>query len=175
MAKQTTKQPEAAAPIWGHYRPHPRVVHPDGSRIDPTTGEVIRLPSRTKQEFVKQCDINNIIKEFSITGQWNHVSAKAAQGAFLDLPDAYDFQSSMNTVIHAQQAFMSLPAAVRDRFHNEPGEFLAFVSDPANADELVKLGIRNPLPRPQAAPTAAAASTTPPGGSESTPPAATKE
>lgn len=175
MAKHTTKQPEAAAPIWGHYRPHPRVVHPDGSRIDPTTGEVIRLPSRTKQEFVKQCDINNIIKEFTLTGQVNHISAKAAQGAYLDLPDAYDFQSSMNTVIHAQEAFMSLPAAVRDRFHNEPGEFLAFVSDPANGDELVKLGLRNPPPRPAAAPNPPAETPAAPGGSGSTPASPSKE
>lgn len=172
MAK--TPIPEKPAPIWGFYRPHPRVAF-DGSLTNPITGEIYYPPARTKQEFVKQCDINNIIKEFSITGQWSHVSAKAAQGAFVDLPEAYDFQSSMNTVIHAQEAFMALPAKVRDRFHNEPGEFLAFVSDPANADELVKLGIRNPPPRPPAAPPAAAAPTTPPGGSESTPPAATKE
>lgn len=168
MAKGKIETP-SPAPIWGFYRPHRRVSF-DGSITNPATGEITYPPARTKQEFVKQCDINNIIKEFTLTGQVNHISAKAMQGAFLDLPDSIDFQQSMNTVIEANKAFMALPALMRDRFHNEPSEFLAFVSDPKNADELVKLGIRTPPPRlaaeaPQGAPTSAPATPATSGGS----------
>lgn len=136
---------------WGFYTPHQPVTE-DGRMVNPHTGEVTYPPSMTKQDFVSQCDINNIIKEFSVTGQISHISAKAAQGAFIDLPADLDYQNSLNTIIRAEEAFMALPAKVRDRFGGDPAAFLAFTADPENADELVKLGIRNPPPRGEPAP-----------------------
>lgn len=158
-----TKTPAAKpAPLIGWYHPHKR-VQVDGLLLDPVTGEYYKPVARTKQEFRDQCDINNIIKSFTLTGQISHISAKAAQGVFMDLPDDVDFQNAMNVVAKAGEAFDALPAKIRDRFHNNPAEFLAFVEDPANADELVKLGIRQAPPRPA----------TGPGGAGGTPPAPT--
>lgn len=151
----------------GFYQPHHRVQFLN-ELVHPITGEISRPPSRTKQDFLDQCDINNIIKAFKLTGQVSHISAKAAQGAFLDLPDQMDFQESIATVERAQAAFLALPAAIRDRFGSRPADFLAFVSNPANADELVKLGIRNPPPRPPAPAPAPS-----PGGDGGTPPSPT--
>lgn len=131
------------------YRPHPRVTF-DNDLIDPKTGEVIYPPSMTKQEFKAECDINNIIKQFSATGMVRHVSARAAEGRYEDLPDPQDFQESLAIIQQATEAFMTLPAKIRDRFHQEPAEFLAFVSDPSNIDEMRTLGIANPLaPAPE--------------------------
>lgn len=156
--------------IYGHYLPHKRITY-DNEVIDPKTGELVKLPSMTKQEFVKQCDINNIIKEFSLTGQINHINAQAAQGRFLDLPDDLDFQSSLHTVKAAQDAFQALPAAIRNRFHGDPAEFMAFCGNPSNAAELIELGIRERPPRkdPAKAPTPEPASTPAPGGSQIAP------
>jgi len=39
---------------------------------------------------------------------------------------------------------MTLPAKVRDRFGQDPAEFLAFLSNPENADEARRLGILKP-------------------------------
>lgn len=162
----------------GWYTPHAPVTE-DGTLVHPVTGEVYKPAVRVKQEFRDECDINNIIKAFTLTGQITHISAKAKSGVFMDLPDDIDFQTSMNVVTKAGEAFDALPAKIRDRFHNSPAEFLEFVADPSNADELVKLGIREPPPRkpaepatgtggaggPPPAPPAAAASAEPPGGS----------
>lgn len=132
-----------------HFRPHKRVQY-TGEVVDLKTGELVKLPSMTKQEFKKECDINNIIKHFSVTGMFNHVNSRANQGAYQDLPDSVDFQESLNTIKAAETAFMSLPAKVRDRFGQDPGEFLAFMSDPANLEEIQKLGLT--VPRPEAPP-----------------------
>jgi len=122
------------------YRPHPRLLE-NGEVVNLATGEVYRPPSRTKQEFQAECDINNILKHFSQTGMLRHVSARAAQGAYQDLPDSVDFQESLHAVQRATEAFMTLPSKLRARFDNEPAEFLAFVTNPANLDEMRALGL----------------------------------
>lgn len=130
-----------------HYRPHKRVQY-TGMVVDPKTGELVKLPSMTKQEFQKECDINNIIKHFSVSGMFSHVNVRAAQGSYQDLPDSVDFQESLDVIRAAETAFMSLPAKVRDRFGQDPAEFLAFLGDPANAEEAQKLGLLKPVEPP---------------------------
>lgn len=149
----SSKTPQYTHAKWGFYTPH-QAVRADGTLINFQTGELYNPPSMTKQEFKDQCDINKIIKEFTITGQITHISAKAAQGAFIDLPGELDYQTSLNVMIKAEEAFLALPAKIRDRFGNDPAEFLAFASDPKNGDELIELGIRErPLRKPPEAAT----------------------
>jgi len=93
----------------------------------------------TKQSFKRECDINHIISKYQQTGLIEHVSRY--QGQYADLTDYPDYQESMNKVIDANNAFMSLPSSLRKRFSNDPAEFLHFVSDPANANELIALGL----------------------------------
>lgn len=151
----------------GFYRPHKRVTF-DNLKVDLKTGELVEIPSLTKQEFVAECDINNIIKQYGATGQLRHISAKAAQGAYLDLPDDLDFQASLETVRQAQEAFATLPSSTRARFENDPAKFLHFLSDPANQDEAIKLGFaRDTRPPPKAPETPP---TPPNGGGGGTPP-----
>lgn len=129
------------------YIRHARVTAPIA---DPVTGEV--RPSMTQQEHLGSCDINNIIKQFSKTGQLTHISAKAGMGAYLDLPDPLDFQEAQNIMLDASNAFSSLPAKVRDRFSNNPAEFLEFMADPKNEKEARELGLlipATPLPDPR--------------------------
>lgn len=130
---------------YAHYRPHARVQE-KGELVNHVTGEVTRPPSMTKQEFKRECDINNILKQYSTTGMLQHVSARASTGAYLDLPDSVEFQDSLNLVRQAEATFMGLPAKLRDRFGNDPAEFLAFCADPANLEEMRELGLANPKP-----------------------------
>lgn len=129
------------------YRPHARVQY-TGELVNHVTGEVFTPPRRVKQSFVAECDINNILKQYSKTGQIKHISAKAAQGAYVDLPDEADFQTALNTVRQAELSFSTLPAKVRDRFGNDPAQFLSFIADPENQDEAVKLGLMTARPVP---------------------------
>lgn len=137
-----------------------------GELVNHRTGEVYIPPSRTKQSFVAECDINNIIKTFKISGQITHMSAQAQKGSYQDLPEPQDFQESMNLVIAAQKAFATLPSQVRQRFGNDPAQFLGFMSDPANQDEMIKLGLATdtrPPPIPAAEPAGETAPTGSPG------------
>lgn len=95
--------------------------------------------SLTKQSFKDECDINNIMNKWVKNGILTHVSRY--QGRYEDLSGAQDYHTSLNQVIAAQEAFETLPATIRSRFQNDPGEFLSFVSDPANLNEMKELGL----------------------------------
>lgn len=127
--------------VIGFYMPGDRRDDWTGFVLDPKTGELVKEPSMTKQSFVAECDINNIVRAFTETGQVAHVNEKAAMGAFVDLPDTVDFQQAIEIARAGETAFMALPAQMRARFGNDPAQFLDFVADPANQDELIKLGL----------------------------------
>lgn len=132
-------------PKFTFYRPHKRVQY-TGELVDPHTGQVTRPPSLTKQEFVKECDVNNVIKSYSPRAMAALIAENAARARYEDLPDEIDFQQSMQLVRDAEAAFMTLPAKVRDRFGQDPAQFLAFISDRANIEEARALGLVKPLP-----------------------------
>lgn len=152
---------------YSFYRPHKRVTF-SNLELDKKTGELVEIPSLTKQSFVAECDINNIIKQYSATGQVRHISAQAAQGRYMDLPDDIDFQNSLEIVRQAGEAFASLPSGVRTRFSNDPAEFLDFMSNPANQEEIIKMGFATDN-RPPKAPETPPRSQ--PGGAGGSPPA----
>lgn len=130
-------------PVRSFYRPHARVTF-TGEVTNPITGEVTRPPSMTKQSFKDECDINTILRQYKVTGMISHISAQAAQGAYLELPAPMDFQDSLELVRRAQDSFATLPSVVRDRFNNNAQAFLAFCADPKNLPEMEKLGLLKP-------------------------------
>lgn len=96
------------------------------------------LPSRTQQHFAEEVDINTIVKRFGLTGELPSGVPHVLQG---DFTNVVDFQSAMDIVVRAREAFMEQPASVRARFDNDPQKFLAFTSDRENLDEAIKLGL----------------------------------
>lgn len=104
-------------------------------------------PTRTQQQFKDECDINVIVERFGITGQLPEHVRVPVDGDFTGVTD---FQSALNLVMEAERAFMEFPANVRERFQNDPGQLVAFVSDPGNLEEARKLGIARPAPTPKA-------------------------
>lgn len=56
------------------------------------------------------------------------------------------YHEAKNLIINAENQFNSLDAAVRIKFENDPAQFLSFVEDPKNAQELVKLGLAVAIP-----------------------------
>lgn len=94
--------------------------------------------TRTKQSMKAECDINNILAKYQKTGAVSHL---AKHGGSYGFAPALDFHSAVNLVQRAQGMFDDLPASLRRRFNNDPGEFLAFIQDPANTPEAIKLGL----------------------------------
>ena len=72
-----------------------------------------------------------------------------------------DYTRSKNIVADAKSAFEKLPSNLRERFHNNPGEFMDYVADPNNRDDMIENNIdvsHLPVPEPD--------STTLSGGSD---------
>lgn len=94
--------------------------------------------SLTEQAHKKECDMNHILRQYQATGMVRH--AKEHEGKYDDVT-SQDFQSAMFIVTEAQQMFDSLPANMRKRFANSPAEFMDFVHNPANKEEMLKMGV----------------------------------
>ena len=92
----------------------------------------------TEQSHREETDMNHILRDYVRTGLIKH--AKDFEGKYDDIA-AQDFQEAMFTVATAQSMFEELPAAIRKRFSNDPSRFLEFVHNPANANEMARLGI----------------------------------
>lgn len=122
--------------------------------------------SLAKQSFAEEVDINTIVRRFGLTGQLP-VGMRAP--TYGDFTGVIDFQTAMNAVALANEAFDALPAEVRVRFHNDPQEFVVFCSDERNRAEAEKLGLVVPV-APQVEPAAPAGG----GGSPAVPEAPAK-
>ena len=102
--------------------------------------------SVTQQCFKDECDINILLAKFAVTGQ---LPDNVRVPQFVDFEETFDFQSSMNVIRAAEEAFNAMPAEVRDRFQNDPGRFLEFANDASNYDEALKMGLA--IKRPEKA------------------------
>lgn len=122
------------------------------------------LPSRTKQSFKAECDVNTIMGRYAKSG----VLPQGGRPKQYINAGALEFQEAMQLIVEAQTAFDQLPAATRERFGNNPAGLLAFLEDPGNRAEAIKLGLVPP-PAPELVPAAIAApagskpAQTPPG------------
>lgn len=96
-------------------------------------------PSMTLQSSLAECDINTIVAQNERTGLLTHVNRAIPH--FGDFGTSVDFHTAQNYLTEANNAFMGLPAELRAKFENNPGKLLDYVSDPANIEEAVQLGL----------------------------------
>ncbi len=92
----------------------------------------------TQQHFKDETDINNILRQFNITGLLPEQPLSPRYGDFTGIGD---YHSAMNAVIAAEDQFMALPANLRARFENDPAQLIDFISDENNRSEAEKLGL----------------------------------
>lgn len=57
-----------------------------------------------------------------------------------------DFQEAQNIIATGNSMFAELPSSTREHFDNNPSRFLDFVSDPANENAMIKLGLATKRP-----------------------------
>lgn len=96
----------------------------------------------TKQSFKDECDINIILNRYQQTGEMPFINERSPQ--YLDATASMDFQTSMQYVAEAQSLFQELPSAIRNRFNNDPAQFLEFCSNENNRQEMAKMGLLKP-------------------------------
>jgi len=114
--------------------------------------------TKTKQSMRDECDINMIMARYMKTGAIDHVNRHGPQYGFAS---SLDFSESMRLVKDAQQMFDDLPSPIRTKFQNDPGQFLDFVQDDANASEMAEMGLTQ-APTRETAPPVPEASEQPP-------------
>lgn len=103
--------------------------------------------TRAQQQFKEECDINTIVERFGITGQ---MPAQVAIPLTGDFTEVVDYRTALEMLRQADEGFLTIPAEVRARFDNNAGAFVDFMSDPANLDEIKKMGLTRVEPPPPA-------------------------
>lgn len=97
-------------------------------------------PSKTQQHHRDDADLNVLMKRMGIKdGALLPVASDPRY--YGDFTDELDLQSSLLRVKNAQDRFNALPADLRDRFNNDPSKLFRFVTNEANKEEAIKLGL----------------------------------
>ena len=102
------------------------------------SGLACEEPTLAQQHFKDECDINNILRQFNITGLLPENSLSPRYGDFTGISD---YHSALNAVIAAEDEFMALPADLRARFDNDPANLIDFLDQESNKDEAISLGL----------------------------------
>lgn len=97
----------------------------------------------TKQEFADECDINKILERYTPEALEERLAA--AEGVYRDFSEDLTYEEARQLVSDCDDAFMSLPAKVRERFLNNPQMLIDFLDDPTNDEEAIKLGLKLPV------------------------------
>lgn len=96
----------------------------------------------TRQEFAEECDINTLMARYEKTGIVSHV--RTQEPAYFDASDVPDLATALAIAHDAEVAFMTLPAATRREFDNDPIAFVQFAGDPANLPRMREWGLAPP-------------------------------
>ena len=102
------------------------------------SGVACEEPSLAQQHFKDECDINNILRQFNVTGLLPESPLSPRYGDFTGI---YDYHTALNAVIAAESEFDGLPAQIRARFNNNPEELINFLENAENLDEAISLGL----------------------------------
>lgn len=106
--------------------------------------------SLTQQSFTDDANINVIAQRFGL----NDIPSQPLDPSlFRDTTNDPELRDVLELHRAARDQFMALPAKLRKRFHNSPGELWNFVNDPENAEEAVRLGLLTAAPAPSGTPT----------------------
>lgn len=102
------------------------------------SGLACEEPSLAQQHFKDECDINNILRQFNITGLLPESPLSPRYGDFSGISD---YHTALNRVIAAQDEFEALPAQIRARFDNDPSKLIEFLENSENRPEAESLGL----------------------------------
>lgn len=118
---------------WQNKPPRPVVSTPDP------------VDSKVQQHFKDQLEINNIMKRAQNGG---FLPPAPDSGMYLDM-SCTDFREARDMLLRAREAFDRLPSDLRLRFGNDPAKACAWLSDPLNADEAIRLHMKpKPVQQP---------------------------
>lgn len=99
---------------------------------------ICKDPTRTEQTHKKECDINVILAKSVRNGLPTATMPGARYG---DFSDVGDYQTCLDRVQEAHEQFLNLPSDIRKFFRNDPGALVEFMSNEANRDKAIEMGL----------------------------------
>lgn len=99
---------------------------------------VYSMPSKTVQGLENEVNIRQILARAK-NGMGYPVNRK--QALFGDFTGVSDYHQALNRLNEINDEFQSLPAAVKQRFKNDPHILMSFLADERNRKEAEELGI----------------------------------
>lgn len=108
----------------------------DSDKASNDAGVVFKEPSLVEVHHAPALNINTIVARY-MAG--HPIPLRSDIPLSEDFVGVTDYHTSLNLIKRAEGAFNAFPAHVREKFQNDPGQFLDFVSDPENEDETRKL------------------------------------
>ena len=115
----------------------------DVDKVSDETGLLCPEPTLAQQNFKDECDINNIVRQFGLTGE---LPSQPLSPQYGDFTGVLDYHTAVNAVLAAQDQFMELPAQLRARFDNDPAKLIDFLDKQENREEATKLGLVDAKP-----------------------------
>lgn len=107
----------------------------------------------TQQHHKDAHDINLIMKKYQKVGVGYNALPPSSKGVYGDFSNVKTYQQAAQSMIDAQNSFMTLPSQIRKRFHNDPQELFEFLNDKSKRAEAIELGlIPSPPPSPEPTP-----------------------
>lgn len=117
-------------------------------------------PGVTQQQFINDCDINQIVNKFLRGDDISHYQRAVIYGDQENVvPENFDYALASDIINQANWQFAQLPAQDRDYFQNDPQNFIDYMENPNQFDDSIRRGYRikreppqnNPTPVPPAA------------------------
>lgn len=108
---------------------------PDGTR---RVSRVVEGESLCEQSHRETVNINRIVAR---ARKGILPSGTGVQPNFGDFSSGMDYHELMNRMVDAKADFQRLPADIRKRFGNDPGNLIDFLGDPENEQEARELGL----------------------------------
>ncbi|QXP07915.1 MAG: internal scaffolding protein [Arizlama microvirus] len=108
---------------------------------DKVSGLNCSEPCITQQHLKDETNINSIMARAQRTGNITSIGQRTSGPSYGDFTRITSFQEAHDMVMSARDSFMEFPASIRKIFKNDPGEMLAFLENPANKDEAIKMGL----------------------------------
>lgn len=99
--------------------------------------------SLTNQADMESADINKIMARYEKTGVLIDTLGIERKPMYGDFSEVKDYHTSLAAIRRTEAAFGLLPAAIRNRFQNDPQALINFLEDPKNDKEAVELGLKD--------------------------------
>jgi len=94
-----------------------------------------------QQQFKDECDINVMLKQYGIGYELPKGLRVPTAG---DFTGVNNFHEAMNAIRQTQETFELLPAHIRSKFQNDPGQFADFATNDENREQIKKWGMLSP-------------------------------